>query len=203
MAMNEKETEVKFYVNDLKKIEMRLLELKAHLIQPRVYEVNYRYDLPDGSLRDSFQVLRLRKDVNTILTYKGPSKNVDGISTRTEYETTLGDLETAQRIFEALGYVQVFVYEKYRAVYDLNDCHIMLDELPYGNFVEIEGTDMSKIRKTASQINLDLKLAVKYGYIRLHEKYITKYGLPECDLTFEVFQDKKPSSEELGVYAAD
>ena len=71
--MNEQETEVKFYVRSLKKIEMRLLELKAHLIQPRVHEINFRYDLPDGSSRAREHVLRLRRDTNTILTYKGPS----------------------------------------------------------------------------------------------------------------------------------
>lgn len=35
--MNEQEIEVKLYVRDLKKIELRLLELKAQLIQPRLH----------------------------------------------------------------------------------------------------------------------------------------------------------------------
>ena len=63
--------------------------------------------LPDGSLRAKGHVLRLRRDTNTILTYKGPSNMVDGVFSRTELETTIGDLETAQRILEALGYVQI------------------------------------------------------------------------------------------------
>ena len=49
--MNGHETEVKFYIRDLRKIELRLRELKAQLIQPRIHEINFRYDLPDGSLR--------------------------------------------------------------------------------------------------------------------------------------------------------
>jgi adenylate cyclase class IV len=49
--MNHQEIEIKFYVNDLKRLEARLLELGAVLIQPRVHESNVRFDLPDGSLR--------------------------------------------------------------------------------------------------------------------------------------------------------
>ena len=46
--MNHQEIEVKFYVNDLKRLEALLLELGAVLIQPRVHESNIRFALPDG-----------------------------------------------------------------------------------------------------------------------------------------------------------
>jgi adenylate cyclase class IV len=42
--MNHQEIEIKFYVNDLKRLEARLLELGAFLIQPRVHESNVRFD---------------------------------------------------------------------------------------------------------------------------------------------------------------
>ncbi len=201
--MNDQEIEVKFYVRDLKKIESRLRELKAQLIQPRVHELNYRYDLPDGSMRVNGQVLRLRCDVNTTLTYKGPSDLVDGIFSRTEFETTIGDFETAQHILEALGYVHILTYEKYRAIYVVNDCHVMLDELPYGDFVEIECPNRLDIRKTARQLDLDFDTAVGAGYARIFENYNLKYGYTSSDLTFETFHEGKPSPEELDVRAAD
>lgn len=201
--MNGQETEVKFYVQDLKKIELRLLELKAQLIQPRVHEVNYRYDTPDGSLQAREHVLRLRSDTNAVLTFKGNSDLIDGVFSRVELETTLGDLETGKRIFEALGYVQFLVYEKYRAIYEINDCHIMLDELPYGDFVEIEGSDTASIRKTTSLLDLNFECAVGAGYVKLFEVYNSKYGFPLTDLTFEALREKKPSPEELNIRAAD
>mgnify|MGYP001161860944 CR=1 FL=1 len=201
--MNGQETEVKFYVRDLKKIELRLLELKAQLIQPRVHEVNYRYDTPDGSLRAKEHVLRLRSDTNAVLTFKGHSDLIDEVFSRIEWETTIGDLETGKRILEALGYVQFLVYEKYRAIYEIKDCHVMLDELPYGDFVEIEGPDVSDIRKTALHLDLDFESAVGAGYVRLFEIYNSKYGLPPSDLTFEALREKKPTPEELDIHAAD
>ncbi|MDP2777573.1 MAG: class IV adenylate cyclase [Anaerolineales bacterium] len=201
--MNGHETEVKFYIRDLRRIELRLRELKAQLIQPRIHEINFRYDLPDGSLRANGRVLRLRRDANVILTYKGPSNIIDGVFSRTELETTIGNLETAQGVLEALGYVQFFIYEKYRATYEINDCHIMLDELPYGDFVEIEGSDASSIRKMVLQIGLDFESAVETGYARLFENYNSRYGFPPSDLTFDALRGKKPSPEELNVRAAD
>ena len=39
MTENERETEAKFYVRDLKQIEQRLRKLEARLIQPRVQEL--------------------------------------------------------------------------------------------------------------------------------------------------------------------
>jgi len=201
--MNEHEIEVKLYVRDLKKIELRLLELKAQLIQPRVHEINFRYDLPDGSLRAKEHVLRLRLDTKAVLTFKGSSDIIDGVFSRIELETTIGDLETARRILEALGYVQILTYEKYRAIYNINNCHIMLDELPYGDFVEIEGSDASSIRKMALDIGLDFESAVGAGYARLFENYNSKYGFPPSDLTFDALRGKKPSPEELDVRAAD
>ena len=201
--MNGRETEVKFYVRDLNKMETRLLELKAQLIQPRVYEINFRYDLPDGSLRANGHVLRLRHDTNAILTYKGPSDIIDGVFSRTELETTIGDLKTTQGILKALGYVQTLIYEKYRAIYEINEYRIMLDELPYGDFVEIEGSDAASIRKMALHMGLDFESAVGAGYARIFENYNSKYGLPPSDLTFEALHGKKPSPEELNVRAAD
>lgn len=201
--MKGQETEVKFYVQNLKKVELRLQDLNAQLIQPRVHEINFRYDLPDGSMRAKEQVLRLRQDTNAILTYKGPSNQVDGIFSRQELEVIVSDFETAQQLLEALGYKQILTYEKYRAVYELNECHIMLDELPYGDFVEIEASATSNIRKMVSLIGLDFESAVGFGYSIIFENYILRYGLPPSDLTFNALRGKKPSPEELNVRAAD
>jgi adenylate cyclase class 2 len=201
--MDGRETEVKFYVRDLKLIELRLLKLKAQLIQPRVHEINYRYDLPNGSMRAGEQVLRLRRDNKAILTFKGPGQVIDGVFSRIELETTVGSVEAAQSILEALGYIQIMIYEKYRTVYEIDNCKIMLDELPYGEFIEIEGDNALNIRKSALQIGLKIEYAVNAGYTWIFEKYNSKKGFPYTDLTFDAFHGKKPSPDELQVRPAD
>ena len=111
MSTNGVETEAKFYVRGLKKVEMRLLELKAHSIQPRVHEINLRFDNLDGNLRRDFKVLRLRKDTEAKFTFKGPSQEREGgVMSRKEIEFTVGDFESAKQFLELLGYVPVVFY---------------------------------------------------------------------------------------------
>lgn len=201
--MNGQETEVKFYVRDLKKIEAGILDRQARLIQPRVFESNLRFDLPDGGLRAEGRALRLRQDTEARLTYKGPSVDLDGARSRVELEFTVGDFEMARKFLEALGYVQIAVYEKYRAVYELDHCLVMLDELPYGKFVEIEGEDAAAIRQTAAGLGLKYEAAVADSYLGIFEKFCQKRGWPQSKLTFETLRGVVFNPEELNVRAAD
>ncbi len=197
------EIEVKFYVKDLKRVELRLLESKAQLIQPRIHEINYRYDTPDGSLRREFKVLRLRKDAEAKLTFKGPSREFDGVVKRREIEFSVGDFEAAKEFLEALGYIPIVFYEKHRATYELNGVHIMLDELPYGDFVEIEGEPVKALRKTAKLLHLNWDAMVKAGYHALFEQIAEKFKLDPGQLSFRAFENLQVSWEDLSVEPAD
>jgi adenylate cyclase class 2 len=201
--MNHQEIEVKFYVNDLKRLEARLLELGAVLIQARVHESNIRFDLPDGSLRAGSRVLRLRRADDVRLTYKGQGKSINGVLAREEIEFTVGDFETARKFIEALGYVPIAVYEKFRATYQLDDTHIMLDELPFGDFVEIEGPGVDSIRITATRLELDFDAAVDAGYLSLHKRFAATYQLDPTKLTFAALEGFQSSPKMLGVRPAD
>ncbi|WKZ38018.1 MAG: class IV adenylate cyclase [Anaerolineales bacterium] len=203
-AENGRETEVKFYVRDLKKIEVRLLELKAHLIQPRVHEINLRFDNPSGDLRRQFKVLRLRKDTEAKFTFKGPSEQrADGVLSRREIEFMVGDFEDAKQFLEILGFVPVVFYEKFRATHELNGVHIMLDELPYGEFVEIEGENVNSLRAVARLLGLNWEAAIPIGYHRLFESVAGKYNLDVSQLSFEAVKPVRVSAEDLNIVPAD
>src|SRR3972149_5583777 len=101
--MNGQETEAKFYIKDLKKIETRLQNSKAHL------------------------------------TYKGASLLDEGILSRREIEFGVESFELARQFLEELGYQKLAYYEKYRTTYEVADAHVLLDEKPYADLVEIEG----------------------------------------------------------------
>ena len=135
------EKEVKFYLSDLSSYENRLRSLGAVLLQPRTRELNYRFDTADLSLTHSQRVLRLRQDQKNILTYKGPSDTSEGVRVRPEIELEVDDFEKAVEFLKALGYSLVVQYEKWRTTYTLHGLEITLDEMPYGNFSEIEGED--------------------------------------------------------------
>ena len=213
------EIEAKFYVRDLKKIEARIQQLDARLIQPRVLEVNLRFDLPDGGLRSKGQVLRLRQDTEAKFTYKDAGKNEQGIIDRTEIEFMVGDFEKAKLFLQALGYQQILQYDKYRTTYSLesgsllsnirqqavglHNCHVMLDELPYGNFVEIEGEDIASIHNIAQQLKLNSQTTISTGYINLFENARRALGLTFADLTFENFIGIQVMPEHLQVQPAD
>ena len=214
------EVEAKFYVRDLGRIESRVQELGAQLTHPRVLETNIRFDRPDASLRSEHRVLRLRHDTQARLAYKDPSQNEQGVLSRREIEFTVDNFDKAKLFLEALGYQPIFYYEKYRTTYSLESdsllsviheqarglqsCHIMLDELPYGNFVEIEGDALESIRAIADALALKWDTAIGKSYSALFERLrATRQDLDPTQLTFTALHGLNIKAEELSVYAAD
>ena len=70
--MKNQEIEVKFFVDDLEEIAERIANAGGEFAISRVREINLRFDKPDRSLTQAMQVLRLRKDFKSRLTFKGP-----------------------------------------------------------------------------------------------------------------------------------
>ncbi len=202
--MNGQETEAKFYIRDLRKIELRLQELKAQLIQPRTHETNLRFDNANSDLRRSYRVLRLRQDEKARFTFKGPSVEKEGgVLSRQEIEFVVEDFESAKQFLEALGYEAVVFYEKFRATYELNDTHIMLDELPYGEFIEIEGESVEAIHNIANLLGLNWDAMIKAGYHALFERVTGKYNLESSQLSFAALKNIKITGDDLSIQAAD
>jgi len=202
--MNGQETEAKFYVKNLRKIELRLQLLKAQLIQPRIHETNLRFDNANNDLRNAYRVLRLRQDEKAHLTFKGPSTEKEGgILSRQEIEFVVEDFEIAKQFLKALGFKAIVFYEKFRTTYELSEVHIMLDELPYGEFVEIEGDSVEAIRNTINLLGLNWDAAVKAGYHALFEKVAEKYNLEPSQLSFSALENTMATADDLGVQSAN
>jgi adenylate cyclase class 2 len=197
------EIEAKFFVQDLSRIKTQLEKLGAQLIQERVLETNTRFDLPGARLLAQGRVLRLRRDTDVRLTYKSASTNEQGVLSREEIEFIVEDYEKARRFLEALGYEKLVYYEKYRTTYEWNNTHIMLDELPCGDFVEIEGETLESIRKVADQFHLIWETAIATSYTALFERVQRALKLSFQDLSFANFKDIRVKASDLGVLAAD
>jgi adenylate cyclase, class 2 len=203
MSNSGQEIEAKFYLKDSERMITRLQELEARMIQPRVLETNLQFDFPDASLRSKGQVLRLRRDTKARLTYKGPNQSNGGVLDRTEIEFVVEDYEQARQFLEALGYQKSGYYEKYRTTYELETVEFMLDELPYGNFLEIEGETSEQIQAAASKLNLNWKTAIETSYTALFENVRKELQLSFQDISFENFKGIKVEAHHLHVHAAD
>ena len=197
------EKEVKFLVSDLLSIENRIRSLGGVVVQERVYEKNLRLDTPDRKLSLARQVLRLRQDKRIRLTYKGPADPASAISERPEHEIVISNLEQGQRILESLGYEVITIYEKYRASYMLTNCEISLDEMPYGNFIEIEGPEKTAIKKTADCLGINWGCRSSLSYLRLFAQVKDKLSISMRDLSFDNFANLKITPAHLDLRFAD
>ncbi len=181
------ETEIKLYVPDLKQVQQRLEAAGATLKAPRVYERNVRYDDAEHTLTPQGKVIRLRQDTRVRLTYKDEGKVADSIISRFEAEVEVSDFEAMETILGKMGYSPYLVYEKYRTTYEMNGAEIVLDEMPYGNFVEIEG-EAERIKQLVAKLELGSARRYEGSYSTLFERVRQKLGLTFSDLTFANFK---------------
>jgi len=197
------EKEVKFYINDLAALRERLIALGAVQVQARTREINYRFDTIDLALAKTGRALRLRQDQKTILTFKGPTSLEEGVRVRAEYEVEVSDIKAAHAILNGLGYMQTVIYEKFRAAYRYNDLEVTLDELPFGNFSEIEGADSAAIQAAARVLALNWETRIQASYLELFDRFKKNRALTLTNLTFRDFAAIAITTRDLDVKAAD
>lgn len=182
------EVEVKFFVPELAAFRERLLAAGAELTKPRMYERNVRFDTADERLYQELSLLRLRQDTAVTLTYKGTSEkqSQSEAKVREELEVEVSDFDTLSEIFQRLGFAPVQVYEKYRETFEWQDVEIVLDELPYGNFIELEGDEVG-IKTAVAHLNLNWQDRIVDNYLGLMAQLKAHHNLPFNDLTFANF----------------
>ena len=186
------EKEVKFLLNDLPALRQRLLTAGAQLHKARVFERNVRFDTPDQSLLAQQSLLRLRQDTAVRLTLKIPpaaDQDSQQVKVMQELEVSVSDFDTMSQILTQLGYAPVQIYEKYRETFTLDGVEIVLDELPYGEFVELEG-DEATIRRLADTVGLVWEQRILTNYLALMARLIEYHQLPFTDLTFANFNGR-------------
>lgn len=172
------EIEVKAYAEDLKEVEDRLLKSKAKFIEEERQEDIY-FSHPCRDFKDTDEALRLRmgKEGEIVLTYKGPK--IDKSSkTREEIESRFPEDQRREirSILEKLGFCEVGKVVKTRRKYILkrngNRVKFYLDRVEgLGTFVEgeVEGEDIANGRDLILKImdELELKRFERRSYLEL------------------------------------
>jgi len=198
MADQNLEIEVKFLVDDLAAVRRRLETLGAGLHKPRVYERNIRLDNPWDGLRLQGKLLRLRQDATARLTYKGePQTAFDSEArVREELEIEVGDFQTTLELLQRIGFEPKQVYEKYRETFHFGRVEVVLDELPFGDFVELEGDD-DAIQASAAALGLDWGRRILTNYLAIMASLQERFGLDFDDVTFDNFAGVEISVKDL------
>lgn len=182
------ETEVKFYLPNIDSIRTRLIDLGA-VFKHRAFETNIRFEDPEKSLIKKKSLLRLRKDKKITLTFKSePPLQDDQFKILKEFEVEVSDFDAMEHILKSLGFKEEQVYEKWREIYVFGDTHLCLDTMPYGDFLEIEGTKES-IQQLALKIGLLWEKRILLNYLAIFDIIKRQLNLSFYDVTFGNFNN--------------
>ncbi len=149
-------------------VRRRLIDVGA-VAGEQEFEVNTLYG--GHGLEPRTRVLRLRRvGVRAILTFKERYATESAIKHQREDETEVSDPDALAAILDALGYRPVLIYEKRRTTWHIAGVELVIDELPFGLFMEIEGQE-SDINEAESLLNLSGAEAEHASYPALTERH--------------------------------
>jgi adenylate cyclase, class 2 len=202
------EIEIKLAVRDLRALRAGLKRLGACEITPRTYESNTLYDTPRNDLRRRGQLIRIRteqppsrfrtsaskEDPSAILTYKGPPERtaraerapIHRYKVKDEAEIRVAGARELARILHALGYSEVFRYEKFRTTYafpGIPGVKVEVDETPVGTYVELEGS-IKSIDRAARRLGYSPRDYVTDSYGGLYMAACRRRGQKPGDMLF-------------------
>ncbi|HEY0077289.1 MAG TPA: class IV adenylate cyclase [Pyrinomonadaceae bacterium] len=128
------------------------------------------------NLEQGNRTLRLRRtNTRAVLTFKERFTTTSPIKHQREDETLVADPEALAAILDALGYRPALVYEKWRETWSVGDAELVIDRLPFGLFVEIEGDEPS-IDAAERLLNLHDAEVEHATYPHLTRQHGTKHG---------------------------
>lgn len=108
-----------------------------------------------GVLQASGGIIRIRRTQSrALLTFKRRIEGPSDVKLQTEHETEISDPEAAQQIVRELGLEPRLVYEKLREIWRRSNVEVVIDDLPFGLFMEIEGS-MTGIRELEMLLGID------------------------------------------------
>ena len=180
------EVEIKLRVEAAEAARERILALGFVVRHGRELETNLVFDTAEGRMRQSGELLRLRRHgERTTLTYKGLGRAAKH-KAREEVEVKVSDGAAFETILARLGYAPAFRYEKYRIEYERPGAGgiVTVDETPIGNFFEIEG-EPDWIDATARELGFGESEYITRSYGALYAAHRERNPSAPRDMVFE------------------
>lgn len=132
------EKKYRLTVEQVRYIEDELSEVAADFVGEE-FEENTIYG--GGVLDEIAAMIRIRRvGGKSILAFKRRFQSDSDLKHQIEHESEISDVETIAAILAELKLGPRVIYEKRRKTWKFKDVEIVLDELPFGLFMEIEGS---------------------------------------------------------------
>lgn len=179
-----KEIELKFKIDKPNLIQKKLKQIGGKFIG-RVFEKTIRFETKNNDLKKQGKFLRIRTGFKNEITFKRKlGKSEKDFREREEIEVEISDPKKMKMILENLGFTKKLIMEKYREKWQLGNVEVVVDRLPFGNFIEIEG-NKKEIEKTAKLLSLSLADGITDTYWGLWENYRKKKSIKDKNIIFK------------------
>jgi adenylate cyclase, class 2 len=178
------EVEIKFQITDRTALEQKLRDNNFHEKTASTHELNTLYDFPGLDLRRRSELLRIREYGGKWKVTHKAKGNAGKHKSRVETETSIGDGEKLAAIFQSLGLMPAFRYEKFRSEWTDGQGDVVLDHTPLGDFGEIEG-EPDWIDRVAKLLGISEQQYITSSYAELFQQYRTRTGSKAANMTFE------------------
>ncbi|MEZ5307487.1 MAG: class IV adenylate cyclase [Pyrinomonadaceae bacterium] len=134
---------------------------------PTIFELNEIYNLDPSRYEPGIIRIRTTGD-KAQLTFKRHFSANANVKTHIEYETTIGSPEETRQILEAIGIFPTLEYEKRRRTFQIKGFEVVVDELPFGHFAEVEAEE-GRIKEIEELLGLGDASAEELTYPALTE----------------------------------
>lgn len=177
------EIEVKFKIKNPDFIRKKLRKIKAQFVG-KAFERTVRFDTRNKNLEKQGKFLRIRTGFKNTITFKQKIKTKEKkFREREEIEFEISNPRKMEIILENLGFTRRLIMEKYREKWQWGSAEIVIDKLPFGNFIEIEGSKKS-IQKIAKLLGLRLADGITATYWGLWKDYQKQKGIKDENIIF-------------------
>ncbi|RTZ94998.1 MAG: adenylate cyclase [Deltaproteobacteria bacterium] len=192
------EQEAKFILTDTEACRIRIIDMGGRS-KGRVFETNVCYEDEKNSLAGKKSILRLRQDRIVRLTHKSPPAGENReVKAMNEIEVSVSDFNAMDQILRTIGFHPAQTYEKWRETFLLDGAELCLDTMPFGDFLEIEGTP-DQVKSISAALALSWEKRILANYLSIFAMIKEKEPLTFNDITFDNFKSRPV---ELNRYAA-
>ena len=161
-----------------REIERRMRDMS---LVPRELEHEENTIYRGGRLDQPGRALRLRRvNGRAYLTFKRRLPGKSAIKHQEEYEVTIADPDGMEWILKSLDFTPGLIYEKRRTRWKVGKAKVVIDELPFGLFMEIEAP-VREIKRVEKILGAEKIPAVMETYPSLTRQFgVERHGVIEA-----------------------